>query len=119
MEFKKVALQPFLVCRLFNILYNLNYVISSEKCQNVTFIFEQRGILFNSRHVDLSVKKEIEHLVTVVIKLLQTLDNHPLKWVHMHVNVAEIIFDASRRFSGSYTAKNDNLEKSLAGILTD
>lgn len=58
-------------------------------------------------------------MITVVGKLLQTLDNHPLKWVHMHVNVAEIMFDASRRFSGSYAAKNDNLEKSLAGILSD
>lgn len=61
----------------------------------------------------------IEHLIAVVSKLLQTLDSHPLKWVHMHVNVAEIMFDASRRFSGSYTAKNDNLEKSLADIRSD
>lgn len=61
----------------------------------------------------------IKHLITVVSKLLQTLDDHLFKQVHMHVNVAEIMFDASRRFSGSYTAKNDNLEKSLAGILTD
>lgn len=39
--------------------------------------------------------------------------------MHMHVNVVEIMFDASRSFSGSYTAKNDNLESSLADILTD